>query len=368
MNKKKKYALAMLSATSLVYASGLSQGVYADDNIGIVTASSLNVRSGPSTYNNIIGGVMRNQKIQIISSRNGWYEIKYSNKSGWVSGRYVSVTNSQTTTIKPLNKTLISTANLNVRSGGSTDHKIISYIRKGEHVDIIDISSSGWYRVKLKNGTVGYASNKYLKEDNNSSSNINNESNNLNDNALNSNSNDITIIDNLITTSNLNVRSGPSTQNNIIGYLQKGSSVNIVENKNSSWYKVKLSNGKVGYCSRQYLKSPEEINSIVQNTITSSEKTPTSQNINKTMNAKAYAYCDGTITSTGTKPISGRTIAVDPTIIPYGTKIYIPEFDKVFIAEDCGGGIKGNKIDIYMDTKEECISWGIRNIEIYILE
>ena len=80
----------MLSATSLVYASGLSQGVYADDNIGIVTASSLNVKRESSTSNNIIGGVMRNQKVQIMSSRNGWYEIKYSNKSGWVSGRYVS--------------------------------------------------------------------------------------------------------------------------------------------------------------------------------------------------------------------------------------------------------------------------------------
>ncbi len=86
------------------------------------------------------------------------------------------------------------------------------------------------------------------------------------------------------------------------------------------------------------------------------------------MNVKAYAYYDGIITATGTKPQAGKTIAVDPAVIPYGTKVYIPKFDKVFIAEDCGGGIKGNKIDIYMNTKEECLSWGVRNIEIHILK
>ena len=50
------------------------------------------------------------------------------------------------------------------------------------------------------------------------------------------------------------------------------------------------------------------------------------------MNVTATAYAGDTITSTGTTPKWG-TIAVDPSVIPYGTKVYIPEFDKVFIAE-----------------------------------
>lgn len=360
MNKKKRYALALLSATSLAYTIGSSQSVYADNNVGIVTASLLNVRSGPSTSNSIIGGVIKNEKVNIISSKNGWYEIKYHNKNGWVSGKYIDIKNSQTTSTRPLNKTLISTTNLNVRTGGSTDYKVISYIRKDEYVNVIGMCSSGWYKVKLKNGTVGYASNKYLIETSNSSNNSSNNSYNSTSN------NNITIIDDLITTSNLNVRSGPSTENNIIGYLKKGSSVKIVEKTNNYWYKVKLSNGKIGYCSRQYLKSEKEVNYSLENQIVSSENPSISQNM--VMNVKAYAYYDGIITATGTKPQAGKTIAVDPAVIPYGTKVYIPKFDKVFIAEDCGGGIKGNKIDIYMNTKEECLSWGVRNIEIHILK
>ena len=85
------------------------------------------------------------------------------------------------------------------------------------------------------------------------------------------------------------------------------------------------------------------------------------------MQVGATAYYGDTITSTGVKPIVGRTIAVDPKVIPYGTKVYIPELDKVFIAEDCGSAIKGNRIDIYMDSFDECMKWGYKNITIIIL-
>ena len=62
------------------------------------------------------------------------------------------------------------------------------------------------------------------------------------------------------------------------------------------------------------------------------------------------------------------TIAVDPSVIPYGTKVYIPRFGKTFVAEDCGGAIKGNKIDIFMNSESECNSWGRRSITIQILD
>ena len=354
MEQSKKYALAMLSASSLIVGIGATQTAYADNNIGIVTASSLNVRSGPSTSDSIIGGLKKGEEVQLISSSNGWYQIKYSNKDAWVSEKYISIKNtSNSTDDTTTNKTLVATANLNVRSGGSTDYKIISYIKKGQSVEVIGTASTGWYKVKLSNNTIGYASNKYLVENTTADS-----SNNTSSNGSTSD----TVIEALITTANLNVRSGPSTENSIIGYLSKGTSVSIIEHTSASWYKVKLSNGKIGYCSSKYLASKNEDDSVT------TQKPSTSEDVLYSMEVKSYAYYTGSITATGTKPTAGRTIAVDPTVIPYGTKIYIPEFDKVFIAEDCGGGIKGNKVDIFMNTKEECINWGVRNITIYILK
>ncbi|MGL5314001.1 MAG: 3D domain-containing protein [Peptostreptococcaceae bacterium] len=85
------------------------------------------------------------------------------------------------------------------------------------------------------------------------------------------------------------------------------------------------------------------------------------------MKVVATAYAGDGITSTGTKPKWG-TIAVDPRVIPYGTKVYIPQFNMTFTAEDCGGAIKGNKIDIFMMSDSECYNWGRRTIDVYILK
>ena len=87
----------------------------------------------------------------------------------------------------------------------------------------------------------------------------------------------------------------------------------------------------------------------------------------KEMKVRATAYCNDPITSTGKKPRPYHTIAVDPKVIPYGSRVYIPEFNKVFIAEDTGGAIKNNRIDIYMNNEYECRQWGVRNITIIIL-
>ena len=47
---------------------------------------------------------------------------------------------------------------------------------------------------------------------------------------------------------------------------------------------------------------------------------------------------------------------------------YIKEFDKYFVAEDCGGKIKGHRIDIFMDSEKDCREWGVRKITIKIVQ
>ena len=95
-----------------------------------------------------------------------------------------------------------------------------------------------------------------------------------------------------------------------------------------------------------------------------------------TMQAKATAYthtdagCNKT-TATGTT-VHWGTVAVDPRQIPYGTKMFIVSNDGKYVyglsaAEDCGGSIKGNRIDLYMPTTKQCFAFGMRNCTIYFL-
>ena len=72
---------------------------------------------------------------------------------------------------------------------------------------------------------------------------------------------------------------------------------------------------------------------------------------------------DSTYTATGTSPTPGRTIAADPNKLPYGTKVLINGHE--YIVEDCGGAIKGNRIDILVDTHAEALQLGKYETEIY---
>jgi len=72
------------------------------------------------------------------------------------------------------------------------------------------------------------------------------------------------------------------------------------------------------------------------------------------------------ITAIGLRARKG-IIAVDPRVIPLGTRIYIPGYGEA-LAADTGGWIKGNRIDLCFETYEECFRWGKRRIKIYLIE
>lgn len=73
------------------------------------------------------------------------------------------------------------------------------------------------------------------------------------------------------------------------------------------------------------------------------------------------------ITSTGQKAIQGISIAVDPQVIPYGTPVYIPGVG-VRIADDTGGAIVGNRIDVFYNRLQTALNFGVkRNVVIYLL-
>ena len=113
---------------------------------------------------------------------------------------------------------------------------------------------------------------------------------------------------------------------------------------------------------------------VIEDNVTPAVSTPKVSEKKDLGSFKVTAYChcvnccgksDG-ITASGTKVKEGRTIAVDPDVIPLGSKV---ELDgHTYIAEDVGGAIKGNKIDLYFNTHDEALKWGVQYKNIKLLE
>lgn len=93
-----------------------------------------------------------------------------------------------------------------------------------------------------------------------------------------------------------------------------------------------------------------------------------------TVEATAYTHTDkgcDLVTATGTT-VHWGTVAVDPSRIPYGTRMFIIANDGSYVygiatAEDCGGDIKGDRMDLYMPTYEQCREFGRRRCTLYFL-
>lgn len=70
------------------------------------------------------------------------------------------------------------------------------------------------------------------------------------------------------------------------------------------------------------------------------------------------------LTKSGTIPTEGRTVAVDPDVIPLGTVLVIDGHE--YIAEDTGGAVQGNSVDIYFASHEAAVEYGVQTKTIYI--
>ena len=221
---KSKVALATLAMIPMA-----ANNAYAS-NIGTVTASSLNVRSGPSTSYKIVTTVKKNDKVNILQSSNGWYKIETaSGKQGWASSSYISISNNDTNnnTNTSENIAIVNTDGLKFRTGAGTSYSIIKVLNKGEKVEVIS-ESAGWSKVRY-DSRLGYVASQYIDKTNTN------------------------YIIKEVNTDGLNVRTGPSTSYSSIGKLNKGTKVQVIS-ESAGWSKINYNN-KTAYVSSGYLKA-----------------------------------------------------------------------------------------------------------------
>ena len=115
----------------------------------------------------------------------------------------------------------------------------------------------------------------------------------------------------------------------------------------------------------EVIKEPQN-NVIAMGTITTVSRGGVSLDFREAryMVASAYTYT-GRRTATGQQPAVGM-VAVDPSVIPLGTRLYIEGYGYA-VAADTGGSIRGNQLDLFMEDRSQCLKWGRRTVKVYIL-
>ena len=145
-------------------SSGGSSSSTSSIGTAVVTANSLNVRSGAGTNYSKVGEVTKGTKVTLLEKSGSWYKIKSGSITGWVSGDYLNVTlnSSSSGSSSSTTKTGTVTANsLNVRSGAGTNYSKVGALSKGTKVTILKTSGS-WYQIKSGSIT-GWVSAEYIK-------------------------------------------------------------------------------------------------------------------------------------------------------------------------------------------------------------
>lgn len=152
----------------------------------------------------------------------------------------------------------------------------------------------------------------------------------------------------------LNFRNEPSKESEVQEILTPGTIITVMDYEDD-WSYISI-DGKTGWVMTEYLSEEEVIPPL-----TSLGTFKITHYCNCSICCGKYAG-QGT-TATGAKLQEGVTIAVDPSVIPYGTQVVIN--GNTYTAQDCGGGVNGNHIDIYVSTHAQAREQGSYKTEVF---
>ncbi|EPB8145013.1 SH3 domain-containing protein [Clostridium perfringens] len=272
------------------------------DNVGLISANQLNVRTSPNENGQVIGTLHKNDKVNVLDkSIDGWYKIDFNGRRAYVSSKYVNLISYKNNEVKtevkkePIEgtgKVNINTA-LNVRQASTTNSRIIGSLKGGEKVNIIS-ESNGFYKIEFNN-SYGYVYSKYISKDGDSEKVQVVKQEEVKKEKVDESKKEakatpkaepvVLAVRSLNKTgivnvsSSLNVRSSASTSSKVIGSLSGNTKVTII-GEEGAFYKIEYK-GSHGYVAKEYVKDVTESNNSNQGTQTS-EKPSTPESTEKT--------------------------------------------------------------------------------------
>ncbi|PFD44821.1 enterotoxin [Bacillus cereus] len=261
-------------------------------------------------------------------------------------------------------ETVVTTDVLNVRENPTTESKVVGKLLNGHKLDVLN-TENGWSQIKL-DGKDAFVSTEFTKSSYYVTANV------------------------------LNVRAEANTNSEILGTLKKDDMIETTNQVQNEWLQFEY-NGKTAYVHVPFLtgtapviekqetpapakaQAPAAAKPAVKPAVKAAETNEPSGGRELTVVATAYTahpsenggtYGGRVLTAMGhdlTANPNMKMIAVDPKVIPLGSKVWVEGYGEA-IAGDTGGAIKGNRIDVLLGSDSASQKWGRKTVKVKILK
>ncbi|GAB6437537.1 cell wall-binding protein EntD [Bacillus luti] len=304
-------------ATAAVFGLGIFAGSAKAETI--VTTDVLNVRENPTVESKLVGKMLSGNKLDVINTENGWTKIKLDGKEAFVSAEFTKSTYYVTASV------------LNVRAGANTGSEVLGKLNKDDVIETTNQVQNEWLQFDY-NGKVGYVHVPFL-------------------------TGTAPLIEKkvVVTQEEAPARVNTSVKNNTA--VKNKEAVKSVES------------------SKPVEKAKSVAKPVAKSTVTSA---PAGGGREITVEATAYTanpsengtYGGRVRTAMGhdlTANPNMKVIAVDPKVIPLGSKVWVEGYGEA-IAGDTGGAIKGNRIDVLVGSDGSANSWGRKSVKVKVIQ
>ncbi|EJR48886.1 hypothetical protein IIM_04063 [Bacillus cereus VD107] len=267
-------------------------------------------------------------------------------------------------------ETVVTTDVLNVRENPTTESKVVGKLLNGHKLDVLN-TENGWSQIKL-DGKDAFVSTEFTKSSYYVTANV------------------------------LNVRAEANTNSEILGTLKKDDMIETTNQVQNEWLQFEY-NGKTAYVHVPFLtgtapviekqetpapakaeapakaQAPAPVKTAAKPAVKAAETNEPSDGRELSVVATAYTahpsenggtYGGRVLTAMGhdlTANPNMKMIAVDPKVIPLGSKVWVEGYGEA-IAGDTGGAIKGNRIDVLVGSDAAANKWGRKSIKVKILK
>ena len=227
INLKKLAGLTAAAALTLTATAALADAA----DSALVHGGSLNLRQTPSLSAKVLGQFPTGTLVEIVEAGAEWHKVEVEGKTGYMMAKFLNTAESSITATVRTNTGI----GLNLREEPGIDGAIITSVKNGQTVTVLQKGKT-WSRVSV-NDQEGFMATEYLRLDSQSTSAAGK----------------LAVVNNPKDTQVLNLRQTASLDAKVLAYYRNGVKVTILES-GSTWHKVQVEDGKIGYMMARYLK------------------------------------------------------------------------------------------------------------------